>query len=98
FYWDISDQEAIDPKPESFSASAFYYHHVYLAAEFAGLLGKKEDSLQYGRLANNIKRAIIREYLVPGTGRIDNATQSAQILALWYGLSTEKENSFNMLL
>lgn len=98
FYWDISDHEAIDPKPESLSASAFYYHHVQLAARFAGLLGNKEDSLQYDRLRQQIKTAIVKQYLVPGTGRFDNATQSAQLFALWYALSPEREKTFDVLL
>jgi alpha-L-rhamnosidase len=97
FYWDISDHEALDPKPEALSASAFYYHHVLLASEFAGILGKKEDSVQYAKLQQQIKRRITDQFLVPGTGRFDNATQSAQIFALWYNLSPEKKNSFNVL-
>lgn len=41
FYWDISGHEALDPKPEAFSASAFYCHHILLAVEFGGIMGKK---------------------------------------------------------
>jgi alpha-L-rhamnosidase len=69
-----------------------------LAQEFAGILNKKEDSLKYNRLSQQIKRAIVRKYLVPKTGRFDNATQSAQIFALWYLLSPEEENSFKVLM
>jgi len=98
FYWDISDHEALDPKPEAFSASAFYYHHVKLAAEFASLLGNKVDSARYQKLAEGIKRSIIGQYAVPGTGRFDNATQSAQVFSLWYNFSQEKEKSFDVLL
>ena len=98
FYWDISDHVAIDPKPESLSASAFYYHHLLLAAEFAGILGKQQDSLKYANLGEQIKRSIISKYLVPHTGRFDNGTQSAQLFALWYDLSPEKENTMKVLL
>ncbi len=98
FYWDISDHEALDPKPEAFSASVFYYHHVCLAAEFAGILHKKDDSLKYDKLAKRIKDAIVRKYLVPNTGRFDNATQSAQIFALWYHLSPKKDSTFKVLM
>jgi alpha-L-rhamnosidase len=98
FYWDISDHASIDPKPESFSASAFYYHHVKLAAEFAGLLGKKEDSVRYSKLNNRIKQRIVDQFYVPGTGRFDNGTQAAQLFALWYDLSPEKEKSLDVLL
>ena len=98
FHWDISDHEAIDPKPEAFTAAAFYYHHVLLAKQFATLLGKTEDSIKYAKLANGIRSAIIRKYLVTGTGRFDNATQSAQEFALWYRLSPEPEKSFEQLI
>ncbi len=98
YHWDIGDHEAIDPRAEAFSAGCFYYHHVLLATEFAAILGKKDDSVQYAKLAQNIKYAIVRKYLVPNTGRFDNATQAAQIFALWYNLTPEKENTFNVLL
>ena len=98
FHWDISDHEALDPRPEAFSASAFYYHHALLGARFAGILHKEQDSLRYARLAQNIKRNIVTRYYVKATGRFDNATQSAQILALWYDLSPEKELTKKVLM
>lgn len=98
FYWDISDHEALDPKPESFSASAFYYHHVKIASEFAAILGNKVDSARYAKLADGIKRTIVSQYFVPGTGRFDNSTQSAQLFGLWYGFSPETDKSFDVLL
>ncbi|HTE34151.1 MAG TPA: alpha-L-rhamnosidase C-terminal domain-containing protein, partial [Chryseolinea sp.] len=98
FHWDISDHVALDPKPEALSAAAFYYHHVKLAGEFAGILGKKEDSLQYAKLATRIKNAIVDKYLIPNTGRFDNSTQSAQLFALWYGLTPEKEKTMKVLM
>ena len=98
FYWDISDHEALDPKPEALSATAFYYHHVAMGAEFAGILGKHDDSVKYAKLAQQIKGTIAAKYLVPGTGRFDNGTESAQLFALWYGLSPEKDNTMKALL
>jgi alpha-L-rhamnosidase len=98
FYWDISDHEALDPKPEALSASVFYYHHAVLASEFAGILGKKEDSVTYTKLQQQIKRRIVQQFSVPGTGRFDNATQAAQIFALWYDVTPEKEQSLQVLL
>lgn len=98
FYWDISDHEALDPKPESFSASLFYYHHVQLAATFAGILHKTDDSTQYAKLAQEIKNAIVSKYYIPGTGRFDNATESAQILALWYGFAPDTAATMKVLM
>lgn len=97
YHWDISDHEALDPRPEAFSASAFYYHHVRLGAKFAGILDKNEDSVFYSKLAQNIKRNIVNRYYVKGTGRFDNATQSAQLFALWYDLSPEKDLTMKVL-
>jgi alpha-L-rhamnosidase len=98
FPWDISDHESLDPRPEAFTAACYYYHHAKLAAEFAAILGKKEDSSKYQRLSEQTKRLIVRKYLVPKTGRFDLATQAAQIFALWYNLSPEKELSWKVLM
>jgi alpha-L-rhamnosidase len=97
FHWDISDHEAIDPKPEALSASVFYFHHASLAAEFAGILGKKNDSVKYASLAKNIGNAVVNKYHIPGTGRFDNATQSAQLFALWYKLAPDQIAAIDVL-
>ncbi len=98
FHWDISDHEALDPRPEAFTASAFYYHHLTLGAEFAGLLEKKDDSIQYQKWAQQVKSAIVRKYSIPNTGRFDNGTQAAQLFALWYGLADDPDKAMAVLL
>jgi alpha-L-rhamnosidase len=98
FYWDISDHEALDTKPEAFTAASFYYQHAVLAADFAGILGKREDSLKYADLSGKIKEAILRKYAVTGTGRFDNATQAAQIFALWYGFAPDRQQALKVLM
>lgn len=98
FHWDIGDHEALDPRAEAFSAASFYYHHAALASEFAGILQRRDDSLKYAALAANIRNLIIRKYLVPGTGRFDNATQSAQLFALWYRFSPEDSLTMKVLM
>jgi alpha-L-rhamnosidase len=97
FHWDIGDHEALDTKAEGFSAAAFYYHHALLAKQFAQIL-RRGDTLQYAALADRIRNDIVRKYYLPGTGRFDNATQSAQLFALWYGLSPEKEKTLQVLM
>ena len=98
FHWDIGDHEALDPRAEAFSAASFYYHHAKLAEEFAGVLGKEDDVKKWSKLAAQIKSAIVRKYLVPGTGRFDNATQGAQLFALWYGFGSETQNTWQVFL
>jgi alpha-L-rhamnosidase len=41
---------------------------------------------------------IVRKYLVPNTGRFDNATQSAQLFALSYNFSPEEDASTKVLM
>ena len=98
FFWDISDHEAIDTKPEAFSAACFYYHHALLMAEFSGVLNKTAAAEKYNKLAQSIKRAILERYQVNETGRFDNGTQSAQLFALWYDLSPDRAASKQSLL
>ena len=98
YYWDIGDHEALDPKAEAFSAACFYYHHATLATEFAGILHLKDDSIKYAKLAGTIKNNVVKKYLVPSTGRFDNGTQGAQLFALWYNLSPEKDKTMQALL
>jgi Alpha-L-rhamnosidase N-terminal domain./Bacterial alpha-L-rhamnosidase. len=95
---DISDHESIDPRPISFSANCFYYHHVLLFKKYADLLGK-EDAIKYADdLLARVKRAIVSTYYVPNTGRFDNATQAAQVFGLYYDLSPQPELTFDWLM
>jgi alpha-L-rhamnosidase len=85
FEQDISDHESLDEKPEALTASLFYYHHILLIAEFAGILGKMDDQAKYAALGGEIRQAIDRKFK-RGGGLYDNATQAAQLFALYYGL------------
>ena len=86
----ISDHETLDARPASLTATAHYYHHVKLLAEFAGLLGKQPDCRYYNELAYEIKRSFIREFY-KGDGIYDLFTQTTQAFALYYDLIDESE-------
>jgi len=90
---DIGDHESIDKKPIALSATAFYFHHVIILAEFASLLNKKEDVATYQKLADEIKVAFVKAFLKPGTGVFDSGTQAAQLLALYYDMVPENEKA-----
>ena len=92
---DISDHESIDPRPVALSVNCFYYHHVLLFKKYAELLGKDEAYKYADELLAKIKRAIVRTFYVPKTGRFANATQAAQIFALYYNLSPDPELTFD---
>jgi alpha-L-rhamnosidase len=90
---DISDHESIDPKPVSLSATAFYYHHVKILAEFSHLLKKTEDADRYDKLTGEIKEAFLNKFLKQGTGIFDSGTQAAQVIPLYYDLVPESEKN-----
>ncbi|WP_300603953.1 family 78 glycoside hydrolase catalytic domain [Niabella sp.] len=83
---DLSDHESLDEKPFAFAASCFYYHHIRLMCEFAGILGEQADHKKYQLLADTIRRAIVQKFYHTANGTFDNGTQSAQFFGLWYHL------------
>lgn len=67
-------------------ASAYYYYSTSLLTKAAGALGKTEDAEKYGKLAEEIQFAIRSRYF-EADGRCKIQTQTAQVLALWFGLA-----------
>ena len=65
--------------------SAYYYYTTTLAAKAARVLGEEADAGRYERLADEIKAAIRKEYFT-GTGRCAIDTQTARVVALYFGL------------
>lgn len=96
----INDHESLEERIPALFATAHYYHHVILLAEFAGLTNRKNDATTYTRLAEEIKQSFIKKFLQPGTGKVGNQTQGAQAFALYYHLlpENEKEAAFHILL
>lgn len=87
----INDHESLEERLPELFATAHYYHHVILLAEFAELTGQTKDAAEYSRLAADIKQSFISKFLRPGTGKVGNHTQGAQAFALYYGLLPEEE-------
>lgn len=96
----INDHESLEERVPALFATAHYYHHVILLAEFAELTGRSKDAQVYSRLATDIKDTFIKEFLKPETGEVANATQAAQAFALFYGLvpESQKEAVFTVFL
>ncbi|MDR1170908.1 MAG: glycoside hydrolase family 78 protein [Bacteroidales bacterium] len=96
---DLGDHESLDAKPEKLTASAFYYYHVKLIAEYAAVLGKTDDVAKYGALARAIRKAVVASMFDAATGIFDNATQSAQVFGLWFDFTDgkDREGAFDAL-
>lgn len=69
-------------------ASAYYYYSAGLLAKAAGVLGLAEDESEYSRLAEEIREAVRKEYFTRD-GSLRLTTQTACVLALYFGLAPE---------
>jgi alpha-L-rhamnosidase len=73
----------------AYLASANYYYSATLVVKAARVLGKKEEEEKYQKLADDIRTAIQREYFSP-EGKLTIDTQTAYIVALYFGLCKEE--------
>ena len=70
-------------------ATAYFAHSTDLVARSAAALGKTDDARAYRALFEEVKAAFQREY-VTASGRMTSNTQTAYVLALDFGLLTDK--------
>jgi alpha-L-rhamnosidase len=96
----ISDHESIDPKPTALTSTAIYYATAQLTSNLAETIGNAMDAEKYALLAENIKAAFVKKFLIPGTGKFGEHTQASQAFALYFDLVPieERENAFKVLL
>ena len=73
-----------------FVASMYYYASARKVAEAAGILGKAADAEKYGKLAMDIRAAILCEYFSPA-GRLCIDTQTAYLLCFNFGVYVDRE-------
>ena len=69
-------------------ASCFYRHSALLVSKAAHVLGKAEEATEYLRLSEEVRSAIVKEY-VTRTGRLAITTQTAYVLALFFDIMPE---------
>ncbi|MGI2294903.1 family 78 glycoside hydrolase catalytic domain [Paenibacillus sp. GXUN7292] len=97
FLWNtgfhFGDWLGLDAKPDSYVgatdrdyiATAFYAYSTSLLQKTAAVLGKTEDAEYYAKLYADIVAAYTEEFVTPA-GRLSVSTQTAQVLALMFGL------------
>ncbi len=77
---------------DTFIRAAYYYNALETAEKSSAVLGIPEDAERYGRIKEEVKNAIRREYFTP-TGRLALDTQAAYILALKFNLGTDRNKT-----
>jgi len=78
----LSDHEGLEPAPASKLVTPLYVESARLLSRLAGLLGQEQDRQRYDRLAGEIRKAYLADFLEPGTGRIQPVSQAGQAFAL----------------
>ena len=76
--------------PKEVLATAYFAHSASLVANTAKVLGREEEVGRFAKLFESIKRAFRNEF-VSNAGRILGDTQTGYVLALRFGLLTEKQ-------
>lgn len=71
--------------PKDLIGTAFYAYDASLMAQIAEVLGRTDDARQYRTLHGEIAEAFRRRYVTPD-GLIASSTQTARVLALYFGL------------
>lgn len=85
---DAKSGDYVGATDRDFIATAFYAYSVSLVRKTAAILNKSEDEAEYQQLYDQIAAAF-REEFVTASGRLAVPTQTAQVLALMFGLLDE---------
>ena len=72
-------------------ANAFYANSLRIVRDAAEVLGREEESKEFGRRFEEVKSALQNEYITQ-TGRLVSETQTAAVLLLHFGLLPEKDH------
>ena len=85
----VTSQSMKGGTEDAYVASIYYYASTCKVADAARVLGYDDDVKKYSDLAEQIKNAILAEYFTPN-GRLAVDTQTAYILALYFGIWRDK--------
>lgn len=76
--------------PNDLTCTAYYAWSTGIFARIAGILGHKEEAEEYGQAAKEIKDTFVERFFDPETKGMRVQTQTAHILALYFGLTPEE--------
>jgi alpha-L-rhamnosidase len=79
----LHDHEALEKEKSPPMITPLYCESARMLSRLASILGKKEEAGQYGRLAEDIRKAYTEKFLAPGTGVVASGIQSVQAFALF---------------
>ncbi|WP_150307258.1 family 78 glycoside hydrolase catalytic domain [Planctomonas psychrotolerans] len=89
------DQPGAAKTDSELVASAYLYRSTSLLAAAAGELGRADDAVRYGDLAEAVRTAFVREYVTEAGRMLSDAT-TAYALAIRFGIVTDEERLTTM--
>jgi alpha-L-rhamnosidase len=78
----LHDHEALEKEKSPPMITPLYCESARMLSRLAQVLGKHQDADEYARLAEDIRKAYIEEFLTRGTGVAASGIQAAQAFAL----------------
>jgi alpha-L-rhamnosidase len=85
-FYHYGDWIAVEKTPGEFVSAAYFYANVELLRNMAELLGRSADVESYKKLSADVREALNKEFYSPRAGDYANGTQTANALALYFGL------------
>lgn len=86
----VCEQSLAGGTDNGYISSIYYYHSLDLLARSAESLGYKADCKRYRDASQRVRNAILDEYFAPN-GRLALDTQTAYVLALYFGIYRDRE-------
>ncbi len=87
----IGDHEAVEKAPETLTATAHFYQWARLVSGFAMILGKEADAKKYSELADAIRAAFQKKFVVGG--KVGQGRQGEQVFGLYHRLISESDRA-----
>lgn len=75
--------------PGSFMSTGYYYYNAVLLKEFSEILGKRKEAVSYGKLAEEIRCAMLNQWWDEERAVMATGSQGCQSFALWLGIVPE---------
>jgi alpha-L-rhamnosidase len=82
----LHDHEALEKEKPPPMITPLYCESARILSRLARILGEDKEADQYDRLADDIRKAYIEEFLAPGTGVVASGIQAAQAFALYLNM------------
>ncbi|MHC4743198.1 MAG: family 78 glycoside hydrolase catalytic domain, partial [Planctomycetota bacterium] len=82
----LHDHEALEKEKSPPMITPLYCESARMLSRLARILGKEDEAGEYERLAENIRKAYIENFLASGTGVVGSGIQSAQAFALFLNM------------